>query len=156
MAHYFLVVSPISLYPGSIDAVAVAQHRFREGKWPFFDHTGFKNTICEGDRFLLYISGQAKVAQCFYAMMSAASCVIDMRIRDPENWCNPQWNKGILLKDISILTKPVFVHEIMKELSFITNPELKKWGVYFRGGCKKIPESDYNMIVSLSKMANAL
>ena len=148
-AYYVLVVNDSEDLDGHrVPAIEVAKRWLSDNEWPMFKRTFNMKQIRAGDKCLVYLAGYNELSQhIVYKARVKAVIPPGNGARLESNLISEPAASILKLEEIEQLNPPCPVREILPRLSF--RPEnMTKWGRVFQGGCRKISESDYNMIVS--------
>jgi hypothetical protein len=135
-----------------IKGSSIAEIRLEHGYWPFYKNTLYKSVIRPGDFCVIYIAGSIKSARCFVATAKIDE-VVERNELDIDVICLEGINKKsdlvAKLGETSYFEKPVKVYEVIDHIS-IFNQNRRYWGLSVQGGCRKLTESDFKIIVEFS------
>src|SRR5690606_28275571 len=142
MDYYIFTLKPP---PGS-ESRAILEARFEDGLWPLNLSTPHQKDLKEGDRILFYVAGSSDphgyhiVAQGEVAGTRRKS---SRKGGDLPDWLGVSSNLyDVPVRGLKWFYPPVDVKPIVLSLAFIKNKE--RWGTYFQGGVRRIPEADFN------------
>lgn len=113
------------------------KRRIESATWPIFPKTKYKKKIKKDDRIAFYEAGQNGQKFTGEAMIQN---VVE----------NDDESKTVHLSGIKIWKKPVSMHDVLPDLTFIRKKH--SYGMYLVGGVRKIPEEDFNLILSKVKL----
>lgn len=108
-----------------------------EMKWLIGRRTACRKLLAKGDMVLFYQAGdERKVVVGSGELLSGL-----------QN--DKRGHLFVLLGNVNTWSKPVPIRKLVNGLSFIKHK--KRWGAYFQGGIRGIPEADYRMIVKRAR-----
>lgn len=148
MSKFLLVTSDSEAFDGkTVPACDIALARLKNNIWPLYANTKNKNYIQKGHFCLFYLGGDKKHKQTVIARAKVKEIrpfkkndtVDDFVINDiPE--------KIIVLENTEIFNSPIQFKLLILDLKFIK--KMKHWGLMMMGGCRVIPDEDYELILS--------
>ena len=128
-------------------AIEVAQMRLSQGRWPLYEHTRNRRLIQTGDFVLIYLAGQGKYAQ---HVLGRAAVQGKMASKRETRWepglVNQPAEEILELTNFAEFVPPLPFLEVHPYLSFCP-PNISKWGNIVRGGCRRISERDFNLVI---------
>lgn len=133
---------------GEMTGYDVTEYRLDDCIWPLYKYTRNRRIIRENDNLLIYIAGRSQYGRCFVAKATVAE-VLNFNPRQHRSYYEPSYivpEKMIKLKDIEWFSKPVDIIGLLDQLAIIPSNK-KKWGCIMHGGCRKLSNKDYNLIL---------
>ena len=153
MLHLILVANDAIDAAGStVSAYRIANERLKRAMWPIYKGTRNRMMISASDRILVYLEGYKEFSQTFVAHAEVETLEeVDRRVTavDPEDILalTAQPYKVLRMKNVVHLLPPVEIRPLIDRLSFL--PKSKRWrAALMRVGCKRIPPSDFEVVVS--------
>jgi predicted RNA-binding protein with PUA-like domain len=159
MMNYFIFLAsdtdPCRLAKPS--AYQVAKYRLGRGEWGLARLTRHRMDLRIGDTILIYVSGRRDLSQHFLASCNVSSLPTPIPAKlanlvdapDQQGISPPFYS--VALKNVSYLPNPVPIQELRTQLSFIKQPNSKKWGAYLQGGVVRMTPEDYRLICKRAK-----
>ena len=129
-----------------VPAAELAELRLKHKKWPLYKNTRSRNQVQANDKCLIYLAGRGSKAQHFvaHAVVADVDSTRGIESPDPDTMLTEAPVLVLSLSKVSKLNPPVGIKRILDQLSFIKS---KKWGGALQGGCKKISQADFELIV---------
>lgn len=136
---------------GSESAREVLMRRIESGRWPLNPRTPHQRDLQAGDRVVFYLSGSKELDRSSFV---ATAIVLGERVKSERQEAGlPAWlgTARSVLYDVPVgsarvFERPVPAPRLVEGLEFVKNKE--KWGTYFQGGVRKIPQIDFETIVA--------
>ena len=153
MLQFILVANDAYDATGStISAYRIANERLKRAIWPIYKGTRNRMAISASDRILVYLEGYKEFSQTFVAHAEVETLEEVGRpvtAVDPEDILTltaPPY-RVLRMKNVVRLLPPVEIRPLLDRLSFL--PKSKRWrAALVRVGCKRIPPSDFEVVVS--------
>lgn len=150
--HFLLITTDGETENGKrASARTLIDWRLERRQWPLYAGTRHKMTMRAGDLLLFYQGGSRPGRQNIVAQARIDS--IRSAGRDDE--FDPPWmlssaaDQVLALTDVRVLANAVPIRPLMGEISIL--PKLRYWGALLMGGCRKMTEDDYDLIIARSK-----
>lgn len=149
--HFLLITTDGETENGKrTSARAVIDWRLDRGRWPIYAGTRHKRNMRPGDLLLFYQGGGRPGRQHIVARGRIAE-VVTPKLDDE---FDPPWllsgaaDQALILEDVEALAAPVPIKPLMGEISIL--PQLRFWGALLMGGCRRMTEADYRLILTRS------
>lgn len=144
----FILVTKDSFDENSrpITAFNLIKLRLKHNKWPIYPQTRCRSQFKAGNEVLFYVGGFNQ--ECGNIVAGAKIRSTSKRASDDVFDEEPPLFY-LEFQDVNFLSIPINFKEKVKLLSFYPKNE-KKWGVVLMGGCRKISEEDWKIILSLN------
>lgn len=130
---------------GIPDPETIVRQRFADQFWGLGEKTSNRRALKAGDRVVFYLGNPHKAfgASAVLASDSFAPSPVEQEelSHSLEFYRAPY---GVRLKETSIWEHRCRVDDVLGSLTFIENRA--NWGVYFQGGVRYLPESDFEVI----------
>lgn len=150
--HYMFVVSGKG---GKQFARDIVSKRFAEGLWPLNARTPHRSDLAPGDQVLVYAAAGAHSDPdrgCFIAVAEIRAALIESarQIEPVASWIGLRGKPlfDVPLARTTFLSMPLHAQPIVRRLSFVRNKE--QWGTYFQGGVRKVPASDFELVLAVA------
>jgi predicted RNA-binding protein len=150
MANYILTTTDahhIAFERKKVDAFSIANTRLDKMKWPIYRRTSNKENIIPGDFCLIYIGGSKNLSKNIIAFSTVDQVIDDNTPVDNLDILTDYPEKILSFKNIYRFEKPVSFKKLLNDLEFVSKNR-KYWGVFLQGGCKKICDHDFNLILN--------
>ena len=155
--HYIFITSDADKSRMSRpSAASLAKYRLSRCEWGFGVRTKNRKAITIGDRVLVYLSGKRENGSHFVAECTVASDVhqvsnsFSQTVDAPDRLGNAPAAYSVSLKAVRYFQVPVPIKALKRKLSFIKQPESKKWGAFLQGGALLISPKDFHTILDKS------
>ncbi|MEH6697273.1 MAG: hypothetical protein V7672_01100 [Brevundimonas sp.] len=145
--HYVFVASDTYEDNGRrVPAHETVERRLKELRWPIYSSTRHKTHLRPGDHVAVYLAGMGANRQCFVAKAVIKNITSATRAQKYSELIGAEVELIVELEQVSAIEPAKPILSISKELSFfpIGNP---RWGPILMGGCRRISNEDYGVIV---------
>lgn len=148
MSKFLLVTSDSEALNGKIvPAYDIALARLKNNIWPLYANTKNKNYIQKGHFCLFYLGGDKKYKQTVIAKAKVKEIRPFKKTDTVDEFViNDMPERIIVLEDSEVFEKPIQFKLLILDLKFIK--KMKHWGLMMMGGCRAIPDEDYELILS--------
>lgn len=151
VGHYIFVANDIPLVSrGSVSATHIADVLLSQEFWAFSPHTPVQSKLKPQDRILIYLAGPSR--RHFVAEALLASHVFDANESHKDVLGSlgiTYFSKIVALKQIRRFDSPIPIAPLVHDLHFIRNK--RYYGHHLRHAIIRIPERDFDLIVSKTK-----
>ena len=133
-----------------LSAREVLLTRAREGRWPLNLRTPHQRDLKSGDRIVFYVSGSRESDRT--AFIGTAEVLGSRLATDrtdpklPARFLARAVLYDVPIGNLRLVSEAVSARPLVGRLEFVKNKE--KWGTYFQGGVRRIPQSDFDLIVA--------
>jgi hypothetical protein len=150
--HFLLITTDGETENGKrASARMIIDWRLDRGRWPIYSGTRHKRNMRPGDLLLFYQGGSRSGRQ----HIVARGRIAEIATPKLDDEFDPPWllsgaaDQALILDHVEVLTAPVPIRPLMGEISIL--PKLRYWGALLMGGCRKMTEEDYDLIIARSK-----
>jgi hypothetical protein len=156
LEHFVLIASDSENTEGEIvSGYTVAMRRLKTRGWAVYRRTQNRRRLKVGDKLLIYAAGAQTGGGTFVASATVG------RLSAPKNsligkveFMNDIPEYIMEFADIHLFVKPVEIRSLRDRLAFV--PKHSRWGSVLQGGCKKIGESDFDIILMAERTTDAV
>ena len=150
--NYYLLISGAGAnqFGKVVSALDVVESRLASELWPIYEHTRNRKVLKAGDICVVYLAGTAPFGQTITHQFTVEEIVVPGRRRLPiDQGLASTAQLTIALKISSLLTfrPPRSVRPKLNALSFV-GPNKMRWGMAFHGGCRRLSEADYRLLIA--------
>lgn len=148
MNNFYITVTSdqIDLDENIVSANDILMRRIKNRIFPIYNSTGHKDKIQVNDLCYFYVAGKKYNKHHILGSFRIKEIILNNSNEEFEDVLSTIPYKNLLMDDIKLFPKPIYVKEIIQELEFIKNKV--KWGIFFQGGFKKIGQNDMKFLES--------
>ncbi|MBD0788199.1 hypothetical protein HUO09_17730 [Vibrio sp. Y2-5] len=150
--HYILSKgADLDRHGRSISATEAAKALLEKRIWALSSNASCQDIIKAGDHVYIYLSGKANDS----GQVIAKATIDEVKPWTRRShvsfplWPSKQPSKILALTDIEYLNQAVLIKDHIDQLDFVPVNK-KQWSLLFTGGLRKINESDFNKLFSIS------
>ena len=134
-------------------AIEVAMARMRKHAWPLYEHTKNRRRLGAGDNCIVYLAGDSAARQTVIAtaeVLAIRPCTAHERALDDTSLLVDPPAHLVLLGAVREFARPIPIAGLLTRLSFVPS-NLAKWGSVMQGGCRRIPQHDFDLLTSAGR-----
>ncbi len=146
MNHWIFVVKQHKTDDVILTPDDVLKQRAEDKYWGLREKTHNRRSLKKGDKVVFYLGNPRKTFAAAATLGSESFQLTDEQKKKYDHGIEHYRSKyGVFLEDVHIWDMPRSIEDLLPLLSFIENK--LKWGAYFQGGVRQIPEEDFRVIM---------
>lgn len=145
VSYYMVCINDLETVDECLSAEEILNVLTRAGVWQLGESAANRARISPGDRLVFYMAGHRR---CYLAGTATVASPPEPILKGQRL---PFMELSFAIRDVDIWEEPTPIRPLLRKLSFVEERLIPYWGLYFRGGTRKLSPRDFRTMTAKSR-----